>query len=469
MKRAYSIQEIRDAEKHAMEKVSSLDLMERAGKILAEIVLKTAKKLDFKEVLFVCGGGNNGGDGFCAAELLREKLEVSVLCLAEQFSFDCEHMRNLFKGEILGRIPRRRYPLIVECLLGTGAKGEPRGKTKELVDFIGRNGAYVIACDLPAGLSEGGICAPTHVKADRTVTIGGYKQALLLSDGADIAGEIFLADIGLLPEGGAEIWEERDVSALFPTRKSHVNKGNFGKAAILAFPNEYPNAPLFSASACLRSGVGYTQLFATEPLFTAAIGKNSAMLQKFDLSRAMQADAIAFGMGAGDSSKVYETLCILLKEYEGILILDADALNACARFGTEILKEKKCRAVLTPHIGEFARLTKRSAEEILVNPVSVAQAFAREHKVTLILKNNRSVITDGVRTAINTTGCSALSKGGSGDILSGFLAGTCARGIQPFEAACASCYLLGRAGELASKQKGEYGATVEDIIALLVL
>lgn len=468
MRRVYSNSEVRAAEQRAMEAgTSALALMERAGKALAEEVLGICERLKISEALFVCGGGNNGGDGFCAAELLRGKIDVQVLCLAEKFSKACLTMRSRYGGEILSRIPRRRYALIVECLMGTGARGTPKGNVKELIEFIGRSGAYVLSCDLPAGLNEGGAGA-IFVKANRTLSIGAEKQALMLADGADATGEIAVANIGLYPEGGAEVWEEADVRVFFPARASHVHKGNFGCAAILSDVSAYPNAPLFAARACTRSGVGYTKLFAAEPLFSAAIGRSAALVQRFEgLEPVLSADAIAIGMGAGTNEALYGEILNLSERYEGTLILDADALNVCAAHGFEFLKQKKCRAVLTPHIGEFARLTGKGAEEILADAVPLSLAFAKEYGVTLILKNNRSVITDGERVAINPTGCAALAKGGSGDILTGLLAGTCARGVGAYEAACVASFLLGRAGELASRGKGDYGATADDVIEYL--
>ena len=471
MKRAYSIAEIRAAETKIMsEGTPESELMDRAGRHLAEFVSRQMNRLNVEDVLFVCGGGNNGGDGFVAAQyLLDAGKEVAVLCLAERFSEACEKTKANFRGEILGRIPRRRYAMIVECLLGTGVQGKVRGDAEALIDFINSSGAFVISCDLPGGLMEGGVANDTCVQANATLCIGGLKQALLLSDGPDVSGEISVADIGLSPEGGVEVWEDADVARFFPARKSHVNKGNFGSAAIFAGICKYPNAPLFAAEACLKAGVGYTKLVACDALFHGAIGKNAAMLQKFDgidLSL-LASKAIALGMGAGGGSALYEQIKDLIQTYEGVLILDADALNALAKCGLEILKNKKCRVILTPHLGEFSRLVKKEIKEILPRAAEYAQSFAKEYGVCLVLKNNRTLITDGERVAINLTGSPALAKGGSGDVLSGFLAGTCARGVEPYAAACVSSFCLGRAGELAASEKGEYSATALDVIGQL--
>ena len=172
-------------------------------------------------------------------------------------------------------------------------------------------------------------------------------------------------------------------------------------------------------------------------------------------------------MGWGVSEELYSLIVRLLNDYKGKLVLDADALTALARFGLEPLRNKKCEVVLTPHPKEFARLCNVSVKEVLENALNLAREFAVRYKVTLVLKNNRTVITDGKRTVINTTGSPAIAKCGSGDVLSGFLAGQCARGLSPFDAACVACYVFGRAGELAEEEFGQYATTSSDVIAAL--
>lgn len=472
MKYCYSIREIKAADEAAIRAgTSSLTLMERAGNALAEKLLLIMKERAFSDVLIVAGGGNNGGDGFAAARILYEAgKDVAVLCLAKKFSPDCAAMAKRFQGELFGRIPRRRFALIADCLLGTGLVSAPEGDVKTLIEFINLSGAYVLACDLPSGLAENGIALEPCVRADETLTIGGLKSALLLSDGADFSGEISVAQIGLTLPSGKEIWEQNDVRALFPKRKSNVHKGNFGSALIFAGGAVLSGAAFLAANACLKSGAGYTKLSVAEPYFLQAIGKCPAViLRRFEAvdGEMLAADCVAMGMGAGVSERLYAHIVELLNVYTGTLVLDADALNSLAMYGTEILKEKSCRVILTPHPKEFARLIGVNTEEALAHAVEYAQNFAKTHGAVVVLKGNRTVITDGMRTAINTTGSPALAKGGSGDVLAGFLTGTCARGVPPFEAACASCYLLGRAGELAAEELGEYSPDATDIIRSL--
>lgn len=471
MNYSYSIEEIRSADrKKIREGTSSLTLMGQAAKELAWLAAKIMTEKNFSEVLFVCGGGNNGGDGFAAAQILYEAgKDASVLCLSEELSPDCAEMKARFQGEIYGRIPRRRFSFLVDCVLGTGLSRAPEGNAKALIEFINSGGAYVLACDLPSGLSENGIAYEPCVIADQTLTIGGMKNALLMAGGADVSGEVALADIGLSLGKGVELWEGCDVRAYFPKRCRNVNKGSFGSAAFLLEHAESSGAVFLSAGACLKSGAGYTKLFVTESVLPQAVGKlPAAVLRNSErVEELYSSDAIAYGMGAGVNEAVYERVKDLLFNYTGVLVLDADALNALSVYGTEILKRKSCRVIVTPHPGEFSRLTRRSVEDVLQNAVKLAQEFASEYNVTVVLKNNRTVITDGERTALNLTGSPALAKGGSGDVLSGFLAGTCARGVEPYAAACVSCFSFGLAGEIAAGKLGEYSPDASDIIESL--
>lgn len=446
-------------------------LMARAGRALADAVNVAMRRLNVGDVLFVCGGGNNGGDGFVAAELLRSAGEdVSVLCVAERFSQACAAAKEAYKGELLGRVPRRRYRLMVDCLFGTGLTRPIEGKDAALVRFLNESGAYVIACDMPSGLTDCGIAPPVCVRADETVSMGQGKRALLLADGADYAGSVRITDIGIPAEGaGEEVWEDADVRDFFPKRRSNTHKGTYGTACLLA-GRAYSGAAFLAAGACLKSGAGYTKLCVSGELYPHAIGKlPAAVLREYKSldGDILAADAIALGMGAGVSERLYVHIAELLTAYTGTLILDADALNTISAYGTEVLKKKSCSVILTPHPKEFARLVERPVSEVLNAAPDEARRFAADYGVTVILKNNRSVISDGVRVAINPTGSPALAKGGSGDVLSGLLAGTCARGVAPYEAACVSSYLLGRAGEIAASQMGEYSVDPTDVIAAL--
>lgn len=476
MKYAYTNAQMRKFDEEEISRGTPVSvLMQRAGTALAEAVKYALCRLGQRDVVFVCGGGNNGGDGFVAAEILRgENFEVFVLCLATHFSEASSVAKSAYKGEIFQKIPRRIFSVTVDCLFGTGLSRPVDGENADLVNFI-NSGRYIVACDLPTGLFEGGITHAPCVKADETVSMGQLKSALILSDGADVAGRISVADIGIPAEGGAEIWDDPDVGAFFSKKKSNTHKGTYGSVSILAGMGRL-GAPLLSAGAALKSGAGYTELWLppsgnddTDELRRAVLAaKYPAMIVNFYGGESFTSNSVAFGMGAGVGAAQYEMLERLLLTYEsGTLVLDADALNLLASYGKDILKHKKCPVVITPHPKEFSRLTGKSVEELFSDPIEAAKAFSKEYAVTVVFKNNRTVIAEGDRVAVNPTGSPVLSKGGSGDVLAGLLAGTLARGVPPFEAAVVSSYLLGRAGELAAAECNEYSPDAEDIIGYL--
>lgn len=458
--------------------VASQELMERAGAAIAEEAETLLSSCGGKKALAVCGGGNNGGDGWCAARLLLEKgYDVSVFSLSKEFSPDCAAQREKFTGEQVQTF-LSDADVIIDAIFGTGFHGEPQGEFAEAIRKINQSGAKVVSADIPSGLNgDSGMCS-LCVRADVTVAVGELKAGLLLANGADVCGKIVRKDIGIRT-GEEAMWrtQAQDFAPLFPPRRKNSNKGNFGKAVILAGSLRYSGAPLLSAAAALRTGCGYTCLALPEELFSACIGKfPEAILTRapsekgslrcdepFLRSLMAGADCIAVGMGCGVSDGVYDILCFLLREYRGVLLIDADGINALAAYGVQVLENAACKVILTPHPKEFSRLSDCDFSEVLENGVSLAQAFAKEYGCTVLLKGNTSVITDGKEVLLNTEGTPALAKGGSGDVLSGIIAAIAARGVSPLQAAACGAFLLGRAGEYAAREKGEYSVIGTDV------
>lgn len=248
----------------------------------------------------------------------------------------------------------------------------------------------------------------------------------------------------------------------YPKRKRNSNKGTYGSANIIAGSDKYPGAAALAVEAALKSGCGYVKLTSTEKIKYALVPKfpQTVFLDKPDLN----SQCIAVGMGCGVSEEIYSEIKFLLENYCNTLIIDADGLNSFAKFGVEILKRKGCNVILTPHVKEFSRLTGKTVEEINDNPQLCAREFAAEYNIILLLKGADSYITDGTRLFVNTAGTTALAKAGSGDMLSGYMCGTVARGIAPLDAACCAAYTMGLAAEISSEQKTDYCATAKDII-----
>lgn len=467
--------------------VPALTLMERAGRALA----KEAETLcPNGRVLCVCGGGNNGGDGFVCARVLKNGgREVDCLLVGERLSEACE--KNLREwqrtgGVVVSEFPSEKYDLIIDCLLGTGFHGALTGAYLRVVERINASGARVLSADVPSGVNgDDGAVDGVAVRAEVTLCIGEKKAGCFLGKGIDFAGEVKRADIGIvLPESKyAILSDDGSVRAALPKRKRYSNKGSYGRAAIVAGSEEYTGAAYLSAAACLRAGAGYTTLFVPEKLLPYYVLKAPEILLKplngggrvafneENFAKLLCYDAVAYGMGTGVSEDVAKGAVYLLQRYEGKLILDADALNSLAAFRAgefkEIFGAKKCDVVLTPHIKEFSRLSGESVQTLINQGLSAPVAFAKTHGVGVLLKSAVSVLSDGERTVLNASGNSGQAKGGSGDVLAGVLVGLCAAGASAFDGARCAAYLVGLSAELAARDLGEYSLTATDLISYL--
>lgn len=465
MEKLLSVAQMRAADSFTIENLGVLSetLMERAGKAIADEVEKIYAERG-GTVTVVCGTGNNGGDGYvCANSLLSRGINVKVYAAEGRLSPDCLREKNAYNGEYLKDITGS---IVVDCLFGTGLSRGIEGENRKIIQKINALGAYVISADIPSGLNgDNGLIMGEAVKADLTVCIQEYKAGLFLNDGLDYCGEIIKKDIGisLNERNFVQIYDNFDIACFFPERKRNSHKGTFGAANLVAGCDRFIGAAVLSSQAALKSGCGLVRLTSQESDVKKAVciaAPQVTFLNSVDLT----CQAIAIGMGCGASEQLYKTICGILNVYKGTLIIDADGLNSIAKFGTGILINKTCNVVITPHIKEFSSLTGESVEEILSSPVEKAQKFAKEHKITVLLKSAASVITDGERTALNVRGGTALAKGGSGDMLSGFLCGLAARGLGAFDAAVCAQYVLGVAAEIAEREKTAYCAVAADIL-----
>ncbi len=467
--------------------VDALTLMERAGLALAKECLSLAPE---GEIAILCGGGNNGGDGFVCARILLSNYNrrATVVCAAKKYSIDCETNARRWRdlgGAVCDALPEKEYALLVDCLYGTGFHGKLQGEDERLVTQANerkKSGAKILSADIPSGVNgkNGRVCGEA-IRADVTLCIGELKMGVTLGDGLDYAGVCKRADIGIaLPENGYALLLDKGVKDLLPARKRNSHKGSYGRAAIVAGSIDYTGAAYLSAAACLRSGVGYTTLYLPKEILSLYALKAPEILLKYTneggryafneekMAELLAYDAVAYGMGGGVSNEVYLGAKWLLENYEGKLLLDADGLNSLAAHGegsaVALFARKKCDVILTPHVKEFSRLLGNSVEEILEDGPSLAVGFAKRGKGATLLKGATSIITDGERIALNVKGSSAQAKGGSGDVLSGVIVGLCAQGLSVYDAACLGAYLVGSAAEISARKVSAYAATATDII-----
>ena len=467
MQRILSNSQMREADLYTIEKlgVSQEELVLRAGKAVAEEI---NRRFMGGRVLVCIGSGNNGADGEVVAKELNK---------IHGFAVDVVFVRNGIFQKF-----NNKYDIIVDCIFGTGLNRCIEGKYKTAIELINNSGAYVISCDIPSGLNgDTGLPMGCCVKANLTIAIQEFKLGHFLNDGPDYCGEVVSKDIGI------SIWDDdyalritnSTAKRFFEKKQRNVNKGNFGKAVVVGGSKDFTGSVMLSNNALssLKMGIGYSAIAIPSSLIGcyANINPENVVVSikdkrgyiKFDkksLFKLLKYNSIAIGMGIGVSKQVYKTIRFLLDNYTGNLIIDADGLNTISRFGVDILKNKKCRVVLTPHVKEFSRLYNVDIKDVVNNSIAFAKQFANEYKVSLILKSACSVITDGERVVLNTTGCSGLAKGGSGDVLSGVLAGILARTDDFFDGVCVAPYVFGLAGELAQKEQNEYTIVATDVI-----
>ena len=480
------------------------ELMLRAGRGVCGAVLERG---GFKPpVGIVCGSGNNAGDGYVIALLLKEAgTECALILSGEKFSEDGRYYYEKCLEAQIPVIPAGEpiapgtYGTLVDCLLGTGFSGEPRGAVRERIEEInaaGRAGSRVISVDINSGLNGNTGLSQLCVLSDLTVSIGSFQPGHFLHMAMDCMKEKCCVDIGIEPASAdlALIGEE-DVCRLFPVRAHDSNKGAFGYTALIGGSLRYSGAVRLAsmAGAAVRSGAGVVKLAVPRcicgpilpqvlestlfPLDERPDGFFAFHKDQFEeLLRGVR--SAAFGMGIGNTEETGKALRYLLSEYQGVLIIDADGLNSLAEImqesgrGAAMLKDASCRLILTPHLKEFSRLTGCSIPEIREDSTSLAAKFAAESGAVVLLKGPATICTDGEKTILCDRGCPGMATGGSGDVLSGILAAVSAaeaarsaashREPDLVTAAACAAWINGAAGELAQSESSDVSMSAAD-------
>lgn len=459
--------------------VPSVELMLRAARAIASHVPLG------KKIYVFCGKGNNGGDGYACAHILKRRgQDVTVFALSDELTADAAYYRNMLERDFCGSVrPVAEcdylFGVAVDCIFGTGFKGEPRGVYADVIDKINAAGGFVVAADIASGLDGTSGIAVKAVKADVTVAVQTFKTGHFLNDGKDFSGKVFAEDIGIEIKGTKyPIFDADDVARLFPPRRNNTNKGSYGKCAIVGGCDRYVGAVKLASmgATALRAGAGLCVLCVPRCIYgeVAAATVECTMFPMPDGDGALVADksaldealkgcvCVAVGMGMGAHKR--ENLAILAHVfYKKIkVVVDADGLNALCDDPT-LLDRAEADVLLTPHPGEFARLTQKTVAEVLADPVALAEKFASDHRCTVLLKGATTFVTDGHRGALITNGSPAQSKGGSGDVLSGTIAGIAACGNGVFDCACAATYLCAEAAKRAADVYGQQGVLASDV------
>ena len=487
--------------------IPATELMERAGRGVFEIIREEWDGLDGLDLVVACGKGNNGGDGFVVARLLHQaKVDQRVFLAAEKGALDGDSAHHLDLLESAGaQVERLLDPedferfeaalkasdLVVDALLGTGIRGAPRPDMERIIDLIGACGSPVVAVDLPSGLdADTGQIHGACVNATLTATFGLPKIGQMFFPGRSRCGVLRLVDIGFpaevlssSPSAACLLTEDR-MGMLVPQRPGDAHKGSCGAVAVVAGSAGMTGAAALTAESALRSGAGRVSLGApaslndilevklsevmTRPLPEVRKHRCLALRALGELLRLLpRSDCVAVGPGLGRHRETMELVRRLVPRAGRPVVLDADGLNAFAGAAGE-LRDLEHPLILTPHIGEFARLSKLSKEEILEDPMGRARKFAQECCLTLVLKGAPSVIaTSRGQVLVNPSGNAGMATAGSGDVLTGIIAGFLAQGLAPEEAACLGVYIHGCAGDAACDKIGEWGMTAGDIASAI--
>jgi NAD(P)H-hydrate epimerase len=450
--------------------VPSLGLMENAAHRVVEVMEREFDPIEQQRVVVLCGKGNNGGDGLVIARLLKERniarLWVVLAAPHEEFSGDAAiNLRRLREVgvEPAFEIPeklreRREATIVVDALLGTGLKGPPTGRTLDLIRAASQFPlAKIVAVDLPSGLGGGGEC----VRADITVTFTAPKVEHYLAAGAgESVGRLEVTDIGCPPwliPASLAVTEPSEFAELLQPRPRDSHKGNFGHVLVVGGAPGKSGAAAMAGLSALRMGAGLVSV--TSPLATQLAPE--LMTEPFETFTLERKTVIAVGPGMGLNR---ELVTRLLREVSVPMVIDADALNSLA--GTDF-RGRGIETVLTPHPGEMARLVGQVHD--LPARLPAARAFAQQRNLCLVLKGHRTLVAlpDG-RVWINTSGSPAMATGGTGDILTGMIAGMIAQFPGAIDLAVrAAVWLHGRAGEIGAEELTEQCLIATDLLRYL--
>jgi len=462
----------------------SLVLMENASRCLLFEVEKRFKK---GKVLVVAGKGNNGGDGLALARHLHLRgWEVDVYLPLGQPRGDALHQLNILKK--LGLEPLKEKPdfssygLLVDALFGTGFKPPAEGKASEVIEEINKSGAKVVSVDIPSGLSadSGEVNGPA-VRANLTVTFQFPKVCHVLFPSAELCGEVVVCDISIPPALASDIPREllRPDSLVLPARKPDTYKTREGHVLIVGASAGKTGAVALASRAATRAGAGLVTAGIPEdlnPILESILieemtlplrGKErlSFFAVRDILSEAERYSVLGLGMGMGRYEEGQDIVLELLRKWEKPIVLDADGINNLADSGKlEVLKERKIPAVLTPHIGEFARLTGYDSAYIIPHQIDVALEFSLRWRSYLVLKGARTVIsTPEGRAFVFAEGTPALAKGGTGDVLTGIICALIPKlGIE--DALKLGVFLHGLAGRLAEEKLHTESVGASDVV-----
>ncbi len=490
--------------------IPSLELMENAGRAVAQAAGRMLSESSGRSVAIWCGTGNNGGDGFVAAHYLVQDYSVDVCVFLvggfEKLKGDAKvnfekleasgvEVSEIKSDEQVSDFIKRspRFDLIIDAIFGTGFRGTAAGVHALAIRAINEYGAPVLSVDIPSGVSgdTGAVTGPAVV-AERTVTFQNPKVGLVQYPGAAYAGELEIADIGIpaylldeILDSEIYLLDEDFAIDILPLRAPDAHKNSCGSVLIIGGSTGLTGAVALCAQACLRAGAGVVTVGIPENLnlimeikltevMSAPLpdtGRGSLSIEAVD--RALEVsdnfDVVAVGPGLGRDLETVQFVREFLGKLNKPLVLDADGLNALVG-ATNILSEKENDTVITPHPGEIARLMNVSVKEIQSDRVSTVLKAVEDWKCVVVLKGAGTLIAEPEkRVYVNSSGNPGMATAGMGDVLTGCIAAFLAQGLPPFEAASAGVFIHGYAADLSAALNAAQGMIARDVIGAIPL
>lgn len=484
-------------EKIAMKNDITVETMMKKAGEAAALFIKGKVDLNGKKCVVICGKGNNGGDGYILAKkLYSDYIEVKLIYLegdikipevksakedAEKFGVkgystqDIKSVSHLIDDA----------DILVEAICGIGFKGEMTDELQALSILWNKSKAIKFALDIPAGIvSDSGEVSKFCFKSDYTISFISLKPAHIMANSRECCGKIVVTDIGLKQEiieqvdSNYFLIDDDMVWKNIKVRREDSHKGDYGKLLNISGSQNMRGAAALSTLGALRVGTGIVTLASINSVITGILpvvleakflkvseniyGTISVNALQEILEEIDRSTACLIGCGLGYNNEILRIIKYIIKKSNKPLIIDADGINAISE-NVEILKEKKTKIILTPHIGEMARLVKLPISEIINSRYEVITKFAKEYNVTIVLKDYNTVIADETgKVYINIRGNAGLSKGGSGDILAGIIAGLFVQDIK--NAPVCGVYLHSKAADKCAKRKSKYAMLPSDII-----
>ncbi len=480
-------------------------LMENAGRGIVDLMKKTIPNLNKKKVLVVAGKGNNGGDGFVIARHLNNMgVSVSVWLIGKRsqlkgdakINSDIAHKQKIPILEISEKnsTSKNHYlshsNIIVDAVFGTGLTKRISGLHEKIIKRINAAKKFVVSVDIPSGIDSdsGGLIGPC-IKSNLTAALAYPKRSHLLFPAAEQMGKIEILDISI-PQNievthseSVHLIESSDITPLFPARSPNTHKGSYGHVLVVGGSKGKGGAAAMTGLAALRMGAGLVTLAVPEscfsslefnPLETMSVSlpetkSGCISFKAIDIliNQIQDKDALAIGPGLSTQKEAVKCIDEFLPQVPCPIVLDADGLNCLAKI-PNILKKITVPTILTPHPKEFSRIVGKPLNKIMENRLNEATEYAQNMGVTLILKGANSIIAfSNGELLINPTGNPGLAKAGSGDILTGMIAGLTAQKFSPKNASMAGVYLHGLAGDLYKQNFNDTTLIASDLLHLL--